>query len=61
MFSDDTMLAVVNSLYLAKINLKEVKSMGDLNKASEVLSKLGNVRIVQIQVPTGSITGMKLG
>ena len=47
LFSDEVILDAINSLTLTKINFKEEKSMNDLNKANEVLTKL-NVRIVQI-------------
>ena len=48
LFCDDVILAAIDSLSLTKINFKEARSMDVLNKASETLSKLGNVRIVQL-------------
>jgi DNA gyrase inhibitor GyrI/DNA-binding transcriptional MerR regulator len=48
LFSDKAMLDVIDSLSLTKINFKEEKSMDNLNKAHEELSKLKNVRIVQL-------------
>lgn len=48
LFSDQAMLNAINSLSLTKINFKEEKPMDQLNKASEALSKLKNVRIIQL-------------
>jgi len=48
LFSDEVILNAINSLSLTKINFKEDKSMDDLNKANESLSKLKNVRIVHL-------------
>lgn len=48
LFNDETMLSAINSLSLTKINFKEEKSMDELNKANENLSKLKNVRIVHL-------------
>ena len=48
LFDDESILKVIESLSLTKINFKEEKSMEDLNKASESLSKLKDVRIVYL-------------
>ncbi|MCL2576175.1 MAG: effector binding domain-containing protein [Defluviitaleaceae bacterium] len=47
LMSDEALLAAINSLSLTKINFKEMRSMDELNKASETLARL-NVRIVQL-------------
>jgi len=48
LFSDEAVLGAISSLSLTKINFKEEKPMDELNKASKELSKLKNVRIVQL-------------
>jgi hypothetical protein len=48
LFEDDDLLSVVSLLSLSKIQLKEENSMDDLNKATETLSTLTNVRIVYL-------------
>jgi len=48
LFSDEVMLNAVNSLSLTKINFKEEKSMNDLSKASEALSRLTDVRVLHL-------------
>jgi len=48
LFSDESLLNAINSLSLTKINFKEEKSMDELNKASETLSKLSDVRILHL-------------
>jgi len=45
---DDEIMSVVQTLSLSKINFKEDRSMDDLNKASETLSTLKNVRIIYL-------------
>lgn len=45
---DDYILDAIDSLSLQKISFKEEKSMEDLNKATESLSTLKNVRIVHL-------------
>ena len=52
LFSDEAMLNAIDSLSLTKINFKEEKSMDDLNKASEALSKLTDVRILHLPLCT---------
>lgn len=52
LMDDDDLLQMVNSLTVSKINFKEDKSMEDLNKASEKISKLKNVRIVYLPPAT---------
>lgn len=48
LLSDDSILKIIDSLSLQKSNLKEEKSMEDLNKATESLSTLKNVRIIHL-------------
>ena len=48
LLSDDSILNIIDSLSLQKNNFKEEKSMEDLNKATESLSTLKNVRVVHI-------------
>lgn len=50
LLDDESLLEIVDSLTASKINFKEEKTMGDLNKASEKLSKLTDkdVRIVYL-------------
>lgn len=45
---DDTMLAYIESLSLTSINFKEDKTMDNLKKAEESLSKLVDVRIIYL-------------
>lgn len=45
---DNNVLDIANSLTASKINLKEDKTMEDLNNASENLSKLKDVRIIYL-------------
>lgn len=48
LLSDDSILKIINSLSLKKSSLKEEKSMEDLDKATERLSTLKNVRIIHL-------------
>lgn len=48
LLKDDSILKIIDSLSLQKNNFKEEKSMEDLNKASENLSILKNVRIIHL-------------
>ncbi len=52
LFSDEIMLNAIDSLSLTKINFKEERSMDELNKANEELSKLKDVRIVHLPACT---------
>lgn len=45
---DVEVMSVIQTLSLSKINLKEERSMNDLNKANETLSTLKNVRIIHL-------------
>jgi len=57
---DDSLLELVDSLTASKINFKEDKTMEDLNKASEKLGRLTDVRIVYLPpmtVAAASATG----
>lgn len=49
---DDTILAAIESLSLASINFKEDKTMENLKKAEESLSKLNDVRIIYLPPAT---------
>ena len=46
LLEDKSMLKIIDSLTVTKINFKEEKSMEELNKANENLAKLKDVRIV---------------
>ncbi|MCL2409997.1 MAG: effector binding domain-containing protein [Oscillospiraceae bacterium] len=48
LLNDPTVIAALNSLSLTKINFKEERSMDELNKANDMLTRLKNVRIVQL-------------
>lgn len=48
LLNDNSILNIINSLSLQKSNLREEKSMEDLNRASESLSTLKNVRIIHL-------------
>lgn len=48
LFSDQSMRNAIGALSLTKINFKEEKPMEELNRASEELSRLKNVRIVHL-------------
>ena len=52
LLEDKSMLKLVESLTVTKINFKEEKSMEDLNKAKNSLSKLKDVRIVYLPPAT---------
>lgn len=52
LLNDQSILKIVDSLTVTKINFKEEKSMEDLNKANESLSKLKDVRIVHLPPAT---------
>lgn len=49
---DDTVLASIESLSLTSINFKEDKTMDNLKKAEESLSKLNDVRIIYLPSAT---------
>lgn len=60
LLDDKGLLEIVDSLTASKINFKEDKTMEDLNKASEKLSKLADVRVVYLppmSVAAASATG----
>lgn len=48
MLADTALAEVVNTLTLSRSNLKEKMNMSELNKAEDVLSKNGSVRIVML-------------
>ncbi|OPJ64624.1 effector binding domain-containing protein [Clostridium oryzae] len=52
LLNDEAILKVIDALTLTKINFKEEKSMKDLSKASEKLSKLTDVRIIYLPPAT---------
>jgi DNA-binding transcriptional MerR regulator len=54
LLDDESLLEIVDSLTVSKINFKEEKSMVDLNKANEKLTKLADrdVRIVHLPPAT---------
>ncbi len=49
---DDTILAAIESLSLISINFKEEKTMNNLKKAEESLSKLNDVRVIYLPPAT---------
>lgn len=49
---DVEIMNIIQTLSLSRINFKEERSMEELNKAKEVLSKLHNVRIVLLPLCT---------
>lgn len=48
LLDDESLLEIVDSLTVSKINFKEEKSMEELNQASEKLKKLTDVRVVYL-------------
>ena len=52
LFGEESILKIVDTLAITKINLKEKNPMGELNKADESLSKLKDVRIVYLPPET---------
>lgn len=48
LLDDESLLEIVDSLTVTKINFKEDKTMADLNKANEKLNKLTDVRIIYL-------------
>jgi len=52
LFNDDSVMKIIDSLTLSKINFKEERSMEELNKANEKLSRLKNVRIIYLPPST---------
>lgn len=57
LLADESMLKIIDSLTVTKINFKEESSMDDLNRANEVLSKLTDVRIVYL--PPATVASIK--
>lgn len=60
LLDDDSLLKIVDSLTVSKINFKEEKSMEELNQASEKMNKLNDVRIIYLPpmtIATYSATG----
>lgn len=52
LIADESMLKIIDSLTVTKINFREEKSLNDLNSANETLSKLTDVRIVYLPPAT---------
>lgn len=52
LLDDADIMSVIQMLSLSKINLKEERSMDDLNKANEILSTLKDVRILYLPPAT---------
>lgn len=52
LLEDESILKIIDSLTVTKINFKEEKSMEELNKANENLTKLKDVRIVYLPPAT---------
>lgn len=52
LLADKSLLKIIDSLTVTKINFKEEKTMDDLKKASDSLSKLSDVRIVYLPPAT---------
>jgi len=55
LLSDDTIVKIVDSLTLSKINFKEEKSMEELNKANESLGKLLDKSVRIIYLPPATV------
>ncbi len=52
LLADESLLKIIDSLTVTKINFKEEKTMDDLKKASDSLSKLTDVRVVYLPPAT---------
>lgn len=52
LLKDSDIVGIIESLSLSRINFKEEKSMNEINKASETLSGLRNVRILYLPPAT---------
>lgn len=52
---DESLLDIVDSLTITKINLKEEKSMKELNNASETLNKLTDKNVRIVYLPPSSV------
>lgn len=48
LLNDQSILKAIDSLTLTKVHFKEEKSMEDLNRANEILSKIADVRFVAL-------------
>jgi DNA-binding transcriptional MerR regulator len=55
LLDDESLLEIVDSLTVSKINFKEIKTMDDLNKADEKLSKLMDRDVRIIYLPPSEI------
>ncbi len=55
LLSDDTIVKIVDSLTLSKINFKEEKSMEELNKANESLGKLQDKDVRILYLPPATV------
>jgi len=55
LLDDESLLEIVDSLTVSKINFKEDKTMEDLNKASEKLSKLTDSDVRIVYLPSATI------
>lgn len=49
---DADIISVIQTLSLSKVNLKEERSMDDLNKANEIISEVKDVRIIYLPPAT---------
>ncbi len=58
LLQDDYILKIVEPLNLTKINFKEEKSMGELNKASESLNKLSDKEVRIIYLPPATVASI---
>ncbi len=55
LLADAELISVIQTLSLSKINLREERSMDDLNKASEILSKLTDKDVRIIYLPPSTV------
>lgn len=52
LLADESLIKIIDSLTISKVNLKEDTNMSELNQANESLSKLTDVRIVYLPPAT---------
>lgn len=55
---DENLLKIVDSLTASKINFKEDKTMGDLNKASDKLNKLADKDVRIVYLPPATVASI---
>jgi DNA-binding transcriptional MerR regulator len=58
LLDDESLLEIVDSLTVSKINFKEDKTMDDLNKASEKLTKLTDRDVRIVYLPSSAVASV---